>query len=271
LQPDNRCCDYSPDVATDAKTGQSVVGWYSLVDGRTGTWAQRIAPGRGPQQRAPGSVDASGDSVGTDQRVAITGRLGAAGVYVAYCGGYPTCKRVLLWRIGAARPLQVGASADVEDVHVSPGPEGRLWVAWHDGQNAKRIFAVRTNKAVTRVGPRVRVAPPRGTSDIWKINGQGSLGPFDLLASVSTPGSLATWHTQVLPKLTLRAITGKSAVTFAVADAGDPVAGATLRIGGKSRATNARGRVTLALGRGRHKATASKVGYAPATVSVVRR
>jgi hypothetical protein len=269
LQPDTRCCDYSPDVATDAKTGETAVAWFSNADTREGIWARRIAPRVGPRQRAPGSV-VGGDAVGTDQRTPITHRLGAPGVYVAYGGGYPTSKRVLLWRVGAARPMLVGTSADVEDVHVSPGPEGRLWVAWHDGQNAKRIFAVRTNKAATRVGPIVRVAPPKATSAIWKLNGQGSLGPLDLLASVSTPGSLATWHTQVLPKLTLRAIAGKAAVTFVVADAGDPVAGAAVKVGGKTLVTGADGRATTALAAGPHKATASKPGYSPATASMTR-
>jgi hypothetical protein len=267
LQPDNRCCDYSPDVATDARTGQTFLAWFSNAEGRSGIWAQQIAPQPGPQLRAPGSA-VGGDAIGTDQRTPITARLGAPGVYVAYCGGYPTCKRVLLWRVGAAKPFQVGASPDVEDVHVSPGPQGRLWVAWHEGQHARRIFAVRTNTSATCVGPATRVAPPAGTSAIWKTKGDGSLGPLDLFASVSTAGSLATWHTRVLPRLTLRATKRKGAVTLIVTDACEPVAGAALRIGGKSRVTNARGRVTLTLGKGRHKATASKAGYAPATISV---
>lgn len=268
LQPDARCCDYHPDVATDAKTGQTVLAWFSNAQGRTGTWVQRIAPGTGPRQRAPGSVDANGDAHGTDQRTPITARLGAPGVYVAYCGGYPTCTRVLLWRIGAPKPFQVGASADVEDVHVSPGPEGRLWVAWHDGQHAKRIFAARTNRAVSCVGPASQVTPPAGTSAIWKVNGEGSLGPLDLLVSASTPGSLATWHTRVLPRLSLRALKGKSAVTFVVTDACEPVAGAAVKVGGKSLVTNAKGRVTIALGKGQHSAKAAKADYAPAAVGV---
>jgi len=36
LQPDNKCCDYLPDVATDAASKQTVIASYSNADGRRG-------------------------------------------------------------------------------------------------------------------------------------------------------------------------------------------------------------------------------------------
>jgi hypothetical protein len=93
------------------------------------------------------------------------------------------------------------------------------------------------------------------------------LRALDLLASVGTGSALATWHTQVRPPLALSASRSKAKVTFRVTDAGDPVAGATVKVAGKSLKTNASGRATTTL-RGGGTATASKGSYAPASARV---
>ena len=247
LSPDNRCCDYLPDLATDAATGESVLAWYSNADGRRGIWAQRVLPAPGGRLLAPGSV-VGGKAITQDQRTPIAARLRAGGVYVGYCGGYPSCKRALLWRVGAGAPLSAGGSLDVEDVNISPGPEGRLWVMWHDGKS-KRVYARRTNKAATRFGPLLELPPPPRTSSIWKLSGEGSRGPLDLMVSASTPGSLATWHRRLLPKLTVSVSIVQSTKTakFTIRDAGDPVAGARVFVGGKAYFTNAAGKATATL------------------------
>ena len=265
IQPDRRCCDYVADLATDAASGQTAIAWYSNAQGRRGIWTQPVLPGLGKRALVPGSVT-KGRSLGLDQRVAISARLGAPGVYVAACQGYPVCTRTILWRIGG-RPLLVGKSVDVEDVHLSAAPEGRLWIAWHDGRT-KRIHAARTNKAATRVGPLVTVAPPRGTSSMWKLTGEGSRGALDLLVSATTGSSLATWHTQVLPPLSLRATKRGRQVTFSVTDAGDAVGGAKVSYAGKTLTTNAGGNATASLDPGTKPAQASRPGYRPASVSV---
>ncbi len=193
--------------------------------GRSGTWVRPVAPKVGKPTRAPGSVT-GGKSLGVDQHVALSSRLGEqAGVYVGYCSGYPVCKSTLLWRVGGGKPLKVGGSDDVEDVDVAPGPDGRLWVMWHDGRT-KQLHATRTNKAATRVGPLVTLAPPKGTSNMWKLAGEGSLGPLDVLVSATVGGALQTWHTQVLPRLQLTVKKSGKVVKLTVTDAGDPVAGA---------------------------------------------
>jgi hypothetical protein len=265
VQPDKQCCDYMADLATDAKGGQTLIGWYSNAKGREGTWVQQVLPGGGQRRLVPGSVS-GGSAIGVDQRVAISGRIGAPGVYVGACGGYPTCKRALLWRVGAGAAMTAGTGNDVEDVHVSAGPQGRLWVAWHDGATGLR--AVRTNKAATRVGPVIEITPPAGASYTWKVTGEGSRGPLDLLVSVTTPGSLATWHTQVLPRLSLSAKKGATSVTFTVTDAGDPVAGAKVSFLGKTIVTTANGRAVTGLPGKTAKATAAKAGYASASTAV---
>jgi uncharacterized GH25 family protein len=77
----------------------------------------------------------------------------------------------------------------------------------------------------------------------------------------------------VRPKLQLRASSKKAGrgriITFRVLDAGDPVAGATVKAGGKTLTTAANGKATLRQPRvAAVKATASKASYVPASASV---
>ena len=82
-------------------------------------------------------------------------------------------------------------------------------------------------------------------------------------------GGQAFWHQQVWPKLSLSGSRSGTKIVFRVTDAGDAVAGATVKAGGKTLKTNATGRATLAKAPGaRVKATASKAAYAPATATV---
>jgi hypothetical protein len=254
------CCGYQPDIATDA-SGQTYVGWYSNATNQAGLYVQGISPGGvvGSRLFVPGSATADRRSaLSLDQRIGIAARLGG-GVYVAHGTGYPTFATVNLWRVGAAGPSFSIAARGAQDVNIAAAPEGRLWLMW---QRSGKVYAVRTNKAATRVGPVTAVNPPSGTSTIWKVAGDGALGPLDVFASVSTGGgALSTWHTQVLPRLQLKATGGKKKATFAVTDAGDPVAGVTVRIGGKRLTTNAAGKASAAFKAGRIAAAASKAGY----------
>jgi hypothetical protein len=277
------CCAYEPQLATDAAGGQVVLGWDSNAGGARGIFAQAVAPA-GPRQLAPGSASSSDAD---EQRTAISARLGAPGVYLAYCGGgSSSCRDVLLWRYGGGAPLVVAKAPDSTTdagrrVMVAPGPQGRLWVAWERGG---RIYAARSNEAVTRFGPTVSTAPPRGTSDIWHLAGDGADGPLDLLASVDA-GGIAAWHTQLLPPLSLTVRVHKAGqkrrVVIRVGDAGDVVSAVRIRFAGsaylglhmpKSRLADAHGLLNLTLPavQGKRSLTllASKAGYAPARRTV---
>jgi hypothetical protein len=105
---------------------------------------------------------------------------------------------------------------------------------------------------------------------VWRLKGEGSLGLLDVLAHVSTSGSLATWHTQVRPGLLL-SVTPGATTRFRVTDAGDPVSGASIKVGKRTLRTNAAGLARAKLGKGRFSATASKAGYVPAKASFRRR
>jgi hypothetical protein len=130
------------------------------------------------------------------------------------------------------------------------------------------IYAARTNKTATKVGAANSLKPPSGGT-IYRLNGEGSAGPLDLIANVQAGGQQGFWHQQVWPKLELAGSRAGRAIVFRVSDAGDPVAGATVKAAGKTLKTNAVGRATLAKAPpGRFKATASKAGYASASTNV---
>ncbi len=258
------CCAYNSDVAVDAVSGEVVVGWYSNVAGQYGYLTRTVDPALGETRYAPSSAREDRKAArGSHQRTALTARRGAPGVYIAYCTGYPSCQTVSVWRHGGGSPLVVARAtsrtSSVGDlVAIAPGPEGRLWVMWAKG--SQRVYATRSNRAATRFGAVVAVKPPAGTSFLWKVAGDGARGPLDLVASASTPGSLAFWHTQVLPGLSL-ACRGGSIVSCTVSDAGDPVRGAKVKIGGRTLTTNARGKASADLPAGSYRVTVWKAGY----------
>jgi hypothetical protein len=158
-----------------------------------------------------------------------------------------------------------------EHVNVAAAPQGRLWLMW---EQSGTIYATRTNPTATRIGA-VNTLKPPGGGTIFRLNGEGSRGPLDLVVNVQTGGQQGLWHQQVWPKLQLAASSrnaGKGRViTFRVLDAGDPVSGATVKAGGKTLRTSANGTATLRQAKAsRLRASASKAGYAPASPIVVR-
>jgi hypothetical protein len=197
VQTQTQCCGYYPDVATADTAGRAVIGWYSNANGAEGLATQEIAATGpvGPKLFVPGTAGPR-KTLSIDQRFAITSRQGG-GVYVGYAAGYPTAATVNLWKHGAKTPAFRIKAKGAQDVNIAAAPGGRLWLIWHIGNT---IYMTRTNAAATKRGPIRVVKPPAKTSTIWKLSGEGSrAGVLDLLASVSTPGSLATWHTQVKP------------------------------------------------------------------------
>lgn len=262
-------CPNEPDIAVDSVTGEIVLAWRSLIRALPGdVYAQTITPTglSGPPRKAPRSEH--GDS----QRVGITGRIGAGGVYIGYTSGSPVAG-VSLWRYGATRPALTIAARRARFAYVAAAPEGRVWMMWRRGD---RLYFTRTNRDATEHGDIVSIAGPPGTSQIWRLLGEGSLGPLDVLAHVSTPNSLATWHTRVLPPLEVTAKANRGApkaakggVTVTVTDAGDPVRGVKVALGGVTKTTNARGQAVFTVRRGRkYTATATQRGYRKDTATV---
>jgi hypothetical protein len=280
LKLETRCCTYQPKLVTDSQSGEVVLEWYSNISKAGGLMAQTILPSLGTATYVPGSAsETRAESLSADQRVGITARQGAPGIYLGYCSGYPTCKTVNVWPYRAAQPMVVEHAPGARFVNIAAGPEGRLWLMW---MRSGRIYAVRSNRAANRFGPVVAVTPPKGTTFIWKVGGEGSLGPLDLLASMTVESQgLATWHTQVFPPLSLSASPTSFAalqggkVVFTVSDVGDPVPRAKVSVAGKTLTTDSAGHASMEFPKGAKAGaivvTASKEDYTNAALRLVSK
>jgi hypothetical protein len=253
-------------LATDAKTDEVWAAWYDQGNG--GIWVRRILPSLTTPKLVPGSIT-KGNSLNPDQSVAMAAPAGG-GVYVAYCVGYPTCTSAKVWKIGSTGTVTIPGTKDERLVDLSVGPVGRIWAAYVSGRDG-HVYAARSNKAVTKFGSLGDLGKPKGTSGIYKIDIEGSLGRGDVLINdQTTTGVFNIWHTQVLPGLTLSASptkwSGGSAktVTFSVRDAGQAVSGASVKVGTKSCTTGSAGSCSIKFPKMKPQkltATASKSGY----------
>lgn len=273
------CCGYSPGIARDAASGQLVVAWHSNATGHVGVFAQQVDQATGSPTGAPalmpGSTTSYDGRVETSYSLAhtpIAGRPGRAGVWLAYAGGYPTTRRVVVWRYGAARASVIATRSEgLDDVGIAVTPEGRLWVFWTGGRD---VYARRSNPAGTAWGAITAAPMPRGTQTSFKLAGDAQDGLLDLFGAFERSGpGVQTWHTQLRAGLTLTATPARARagargvqdVRLRVTDAGAPVAGATVRLGRARAFTGAGGTVTLGIPAGARRSTltarATRTGY----------
>jgi hypothetical protein len=257
--------------AVDAASGEVVASWQSLV-GNAGTWIQGVAPNVGPAQAVPGQIR---------NNIVVAGRDTGPGVFAAYT---PDNNHVRLLRYGGGS-IAVGNLAGVQanTLGVATGPQGRMWVMW--GSDSGGFAVTRSNMAVTRFEPiqHINYVP----SSLWRLYGDGRLGPLDLLVDELPPtksGPLpptGTFYGRVLPELSmtvketvLKSKAGKVigyVLNAKVTDAGDPVAGATVSAAGSSAKTNGSGaaKLTLSAATGGHvTVTATKPTYQVLHVTV---
>jgi hypothetical protein len=273
------CCGYDSNIA-GSPSGTIELAWYSNATGHLGVYAQQVTAGGSPLGAPVNMPGTSNMSVGQDGRTPVVST--PSGVfYVAYATGYPALNRIRLWRVGAgstttlAKVPGIGAQATAT---VAAAPDGRLWVIWiRDVNDTPRVFAVRSNKTVTRFGAIVDAGAPPGAASGYRIDGSATTGSLDAFGSFSTGSSsgVATWYRRLQPGLSLAAKPGKlhrgraTKVTFAVTDAGDPVKGATVTVAGHKGTTGAKGEVKIQLS-AQHsvKASVSAAGYVGATVQL---
>jgi hypothetical protein len=186
-----------------------------------------------------------------------------------------------VWRIGDDAPTTAGIPGPTP--HANPAlasdDNGRLWVAF----SAKgRIYIKRSNADPDRLifGSPALVRLPRGTTSVWdlKISAQNHL--LDVVAVLDTAtGAPAIWHTQVYPALTVEPhvnhFRGRERIRFRVTDVVTPVAGAVVRVGGRSATTNGDGMASIVLGPYDRKrfleVTASKDGYTTGRAPLLAR
>ena len=242
-------------LATDHVSGAVVLAGPTVA-GSGGAFVQQVLPGAGASQILPGT--ANGQASG------LAGRIGAGGVYVAWTDG----KTIKLTTVGGGTRTLARGPFGFAKVFAAPG--GRLWVAWGDTNDG--LYVTRSNAAVTKFEPVQHEKLASGdVAGLANENGNGAAGPLDFFALFQIGGSdRGYWQTHVSPKLSIgrsvgKVKRGKRSVTITVTDAGDPVSGASVKVGSKKGTTGANGRVTFSLARGSYKEKASALGYAGAS------
>jgi hypothetical protein len=239
-----------------------VVAAWNVIGG--GVIAMPVNPSGAPVT-LPSSMAAQ-----LQHRVGITGRLGAPGIFIAFTQGTSEFTgKPAIYQVGSGRIVKPSSAGTAQRISIAAAPSGRLWVFW---KNGGRIFATRSNMAVTKFEPIQKIAAPGGSSvTVFDLAGEGSLGPLDILALAQpASGAVADYHQRVLPTLVLRAKAGRAGKTvFSVTDAGDPVKAAIIKVQHRRRAaTDKTGTATLRLGHGKHAVTATKTGYAKVSLSL---
>jgi hypothetical protein len=79
------------------------------------------------------------------------------------------------------------------------------------------------------------------------------------------------FHTHLLARLSLTAHATASKVAISARDAGDPVAGVAITVGGRHLKTDAHGVASLTLRPGSYAASAAVAGYVPASTRFLVR
>jgi hypothetical protein len=259
------------EVATDAGSGEVVAAWDSIA-GDPKLYLQGASPSIGALQAVPGQ------SRNIQQ---LAGRDTGPGVFGAYTADG---RHVRLLRYGGGS-IAVGSlkTTQAKVLGVATGPEGRIWVMWGDDSGGG-VAVTRSNKAVTRFEPIQRLKP--NSAVIYRVSGDGRLGPLDLLVdqipnvkgSIPPPGiyhghTLAVLSAQVSvkPIKSKKLVVIGHTVTVTVTDAGDPVAGAKVKLDNSTLTTNAKGVAQFAFGskvKGKLGMTVTHAGYWPLTETV---
>lgn len=258
-------------LVKDPKSGKAYALWYaSRTDRSEGIHAAQVfptvQPPVGPAPRSTVAFGGARESVNPGQNVAGAGRLGG-GVWAAYTSGYPSPRTIVLWNVQTGRTLALRTAGAAQYVSLSPAPGGRLWLSWVEGGAVK---AVRTNPAVTRFGALRTVPAPAGSSPT-RIDGDGTLGPLDLVMN-QAPGTAdsAIWSTRILEALQVKATPSVARaraglrIVVRVIDAGVPVPGARVRMGALVRVTDASGRAVFGPGSAARPGTRTITATAPA-------
>lgn len=246
---------YDPEVGADAATGAITAAWYVDQGGRRGIVTQSVYPAAGGQ-RFVGAADTPVD-------VGVSGRVAAPGIYLVLTSP----AGIRFGRVGGA-PRLIAKDADARAVDVSTGPAGRLWVSWLSGDGT--LHALRSNRAASRFGQQLTVAPPASGVTSFKLAGEGSAGPLDAVARYGVGSAVSWWTTHLVPVLSLgtarNSKTGKATIT--VTDVGDPVAGAKVRVAGRTTTSDAAGHATVTNVAAGATVSVTAAGYRPGSTTL---
>lgn len=274
------CCGYYSSLATDG-AGNTELAWYSNATAQSGIWAQAVSSSGAPSGAPLQMPNTANLGVGEMQKTPLVARP-QGGFYVVYPIGYPSFTAVELWKVGAGA-IKVGGRAAVNPTTAAAAVDqaGRVWVFWSRRIGDKpTLFATRSNPSVTRFGAVVAVGAPSKTETTYALDGNAAGGALDVVTTLNKNGSsnIEIWTRHVYPGLSL-GLSPASArlrravkVTASVTDAGVPVKGASVRLGGRSATTNAAGKAVFRLRvTATTTATASRAGYVSASAALTAR
>lgn len=248
--------------------GSAAVGWCASGS-RPGIFLHSFstspsAPNSLPTLRMPGS-NTTRCPAATRTQFAV--RAGG-GTFVA--ASVSSERSVLVWETsGKAAANVAGGSGIKQQVALAPDPNGRLWVGWRDADSGHLLFR-RSNRTATEWGAVVSAAPPAGQAGgVYNLDLAAQDDRVDVIARTDNGSSaVSLFHAQMLPGLSVKARSDGGRVTVTVTDAGDPVPGSSVRIGGHEVRTAGNGKATVALAAGNYPIEAAKAGYVDAKGSI---
>jgi hypothetical protein len=171
-----------------------------------------------------------------------------------------------------------GAQYPTTDVASGPGIKqqvalardssvGRLWVGWRDADSGRLRFR-RSSSNFERWGAVVSTAIPASQDAVYGLDLSAQEDRVDVIVRTTSDSAVSLFHTQMFPGLTVEATSNKGYVTVRVTDAGDPVPGSSVLVGGHPLHTAANGTAGIKLPKGSYKVTAAKVRYVGATTRI---
>lgn len=242
------CCGYAESVAVDSLGVVRVALWSNASTAPNGFVVDQLGGGT----RTFGT-----QSIPRDDRVPLLSH--GTSTYMEWSNGYPTSKVVALERFPQARNVVLGRghfSGGDPHMALALEPDGKLWALWTQN-GVVRARRSRTN-GVT-FGAVVAVAVPKGAT-AYQL--EAFARPGSVEAILNTGSSL--WETKLLPGISVQLFRGVATVS----DCGVRLKGATLRGGGRTLHTNARGKASLGKLRRGTLVRVTKAGYTPTAFRV---
>jgi len=174
---------------------------------------------------------------------------------------------VRFWYNAVAQPTLVAAGSGIkQQVAVAADPNGRVWVGWRDADTGE--LRLRRSNGSDGFGAVVSTAIPASQDTMYNLDLAAQDDRTDVVVRTTKGSAVSLFHTQMFPGLSVEATSKGGRVTVLVSDAGDPVAGSNVSVGGRLLQTGADGRVEIKLPSGSYDVTASKNKYVGATTRV---
>ena len=192
--------------------------------------------------------------------------MGHAGGFFA-AASVASERKVLVWELGHDPTTAADGPSIKQQVALSSDPRSRLWIAWRD-TDSNRLLLRRSNKSANSWGAVVSIRLPPSQDSLSQLTVDGQDDRVDVIARTTKGSAVSLFHTQAWPGLSVEASSKNGLAKAVVTDAGEPVPGASVRIGNHSLRTNERGEVSLELKAGDYPVVASKAKYVSAKTTV---